>query len=341
MKRSRGSAGFTLVELLVVIAIIGVLIALLLPAVQAAREAARRAQCGSNLKQIGLAILNYDSAKGRFPAGSVCATPAINDRYLGTWTVEILPQLELQALFNVWDPNNDFSVDASAGGVRNKRLRETPVAVYRCPSDVDLDQLVAPESGDIAINQNAFYAPGSYRGVSGARGTGTGGDHFWDNPNANQNANVNAIPDWTRGPLHATVRTIGAGDRKLPPVSIKMISDGTSNTLLVGEYHTTTPPAGNTAKSRRTMWAYAYTSYNQSSTIRESRTLIPNYAQCETIPGADHTCKRAWGSLHAGGIIQFARCDGSGVGISPDIDLVLFASLGTIQGEEQVNATLP
>jgi prepilin-type N-terminal cleavage/methylation domain-containing protein len=350
MKRSRGLAGFTLVELLVVIAIIGVLVALLLPAIQAAREAARRAQCQSNLKQIGLAVLNYDSSKGRFPIGALAASVAIDADYLSTWTVDILPQLEQQAVFQLWNRAVDFSEPG------NQRLRETRLGVYQCPSDVDLDILVQPESGARAIATGAFYAPGSYRGVSGARGVGTSGDHFWDNPLCNTAANQTPItvagsppqpplPDWTRGPLYAVMKSAAAADRKLPPVSAKMISDGTSNTLLVGEYHTETavrPPGTATpGKSRRTMWAYGYTSYNKSSTIRESRTLIPDYEKCEAIPGADHTCKRAWGSLHSGNILQFVRCDGSVLGISQDIDLLLFASLGTIQGEETVAATLP
>jgi prepilin-type N-terminal cleavage/methylation domain-containing protein len=99
MRKQR--AGFTLIELLVVIAIIAVLIALLLPAVQAAREAARRSQCVNNLKQIGLAMHNYESSNGSLPPGqkSCC---------WGTWLVFLLPQVEQQALFNAWNFGGDL-----------------------------------------------------------------------------------------------------------------------------------------------------------------------------------------------------------------------------------------
>src|SRR4029079_15185041 len=93
----RKSHGFTLVELLVVIAIIGLLVALLLPAIQAAREAARRSQCKNNLKQIGLALHNYERARGTFPPGFISHATATNDPGLGPgwgWAAHILPYLE-------------------------------------------------------------------------------------------------------------------------------------------------------------------------------------------------------------------------------------------------------
>jgi prepilin-type N-terminal cleavage/methylation domain-containing protein len=326
----RQQSAFTLVELLVVIAIIGVLVALLLPAVQAAREAARRSQCSNNLKQIGLAVLNHDSAKGRFPAGSTAAGTPIESVNSSVWSVDILPYAEQPAVYALWDRTQDFNRPT------NQKLRETFLPLYLCPTDVGTDQLYRPESGQGASQS---WAPGSYRAVSGSS-PGTNGDHYWDNPLANTIGSQAALPDWTRGPMHAVLKNItAASDRKLKPISTKNIPDGTSNTLLVGEYQTTTNPSETAA--RRTLWCYAYTSYCQSSGIKRPWTLHTDYLACVPLDGGQHNCKRSWGSLHAGNIIQFVRCDGSVISISHDIDLDLFVSLTTTQGEEQPAISLP
>jgi prepilin-type N-terminal cleavage/methylation domain-containing protein/prepilin-type processing-associated H-X9-DG protein len=159
-RRLSGSAsGFTLVELLVVIAIIGVLVALLLPAVQAAREAARRAQCVNNLKQIGLALLNFESAFGKFPAGrhgcdgSIepeipgCEDPASVERSAMSALVKILPYLEEQALYDVLDLSDRGEIiwpiapgadkDASYTDWASLELQQalnTRPEAYACPS---------------------------------------------------------------------------------------------------------------------------------------------------------------------------------------------------------------
>jgi prepilin-type N-terminal cleavage/methylation domain-containing protein len=322
----RPSHGFTLVELLVVIAIIGVLVALLLPAIQAAREAARRAQCQNSLKQTGLGVLNYDSAKGRFPPGSTAAASTTGGANSSTWTVDILPYAEQQALYALWDNKVDFQIDTSPGQVRNKKLRETFLSLYICPTDIDTNQLYSPESGQGA---GFNWAPGSYRGVSGSSNNSSG-DYYWDNPAANTAANAANMPDHTRGPLHAVLKSNAAAtDRKLRPVSTKNIPDGTSNTLLVGEYHTTTNPSPTLA--RRTLWCYAYTSYNQSSGINAPSNFQTDYNACTDV----HNCKRAWGSLHTGGIVQFAKCDGSVTSVNMNVDRALWVPLTTIGGEEQ------
>ena len=116
--------------------------------------------------------------------------------------------------------------------------------------------------------------------------------------------------------------------------AIKDITDGTSNTLAVGEYAT------KTHLSRRTYWAYAYTSYNESIvTFAQSRCLIPDFDLCSnTPPTGTNQCKRAWGSFHSGGILNFAMCDGSVRGISPNVNMVtVLPALATIAGAEVVN----
>lgn len=142
--------GFTLVELLVVIAIIGVLVALLLPAVQAARESARRTQCGNNLKQLGLAVHNYHDSFNYFPPGGVsygacCATPTYQ-----TWSLAILPHMEQKPLYDRYDfnlPNEDPV---------NHAVVQTFLKSQICPSDLETRKLEMPESGPGAA---VLYAP--------------------------------------------------------------------------------------------------------------------------------------------------------------------------------------
>jgi prepilin-type N-terminal cleavage/methylation domain-containing protein len=312
------SPGFTLVELLVVIAIIGILVALLLPAVQAAREAARRSQCTNNLKQIGLAALNYESSRRSLPPGSRTADNNYLGPYYATWSVEILPYMELQSLQDIWDPTVDF------GAPTNKALRETTVEAYLCPTSKPEARIIVPDTGS-----KELWAVSSYKANSG-RARGSSSIEYWDEPRVDDVAKTRMPTSW-QGPMHVTIEPRVGYQRKrseLVPVKLRKISDGLSNTFLVGEYATASRP------ERNAFWAYAYSSYNQSGGFRESRTLLADYDRCLAIGGGGQdTCKRGWGSFHPG-VIQFVLCDGSVTTIDEYISMDVFVAATTIQDGE-------
>jgi prepilin-type N-terminal cleavage/methylation domain-containing protein/prepilin-type processing-associated H-X9-DG protein len=331
--------GFTLVELLVVIAIIGILIALLLPAVQAARESARRTQCSNNLKQQGLALHHFHDGHTNFPPGTVSHGNCCGVLSLMTWTIAILPYIEQGGLSDVFDfskpiedPANDF--------IKTKKIDS-----YFCPNDPVANQLIQPASGPNPGNQK--YWTSSYRGMGGVCYTTQGAAvdrRQWDSSDiVIQNNTIPAQVYPLRGPLHWVGKhgsnadqlnrywnRVDADWRKLGE-STATILDGTSNTLMVGEYSTELEP------NRTSFWAYAYTSFNLSAAASNSITLIPNYTKCRQTVDSN-PCKRAWGAWHSGGTLMFLMCDGNVRAIRPTISMPLFQSLSSIAGGETVSA---
>ncbi len=189
---------FTLVELLVVIAIIGVMVGLLLPAVQSAREAARRMSCGNNLKQISLAMLNYESTYKRLPAGGIhmngYGQSSSSTSWGPSWAVLLLPFIEQGALHDKYN----FDLPRAR---ENPTVVGTKVQPYLCPSD----------EGEINhVNNDVQFARGNYA-VNGGSGTAfAGGDYE---------------KKIARGPF-----SMGG-----PPSTLASLKDGTSNVLLVSE----------------------------------------------------------------------------------------------------------
>jgi prepilin-type N-terminal cleavage/methylation domain-containing protein/prepilin-type processing-associated H-X9-DG protein len=209
--------GFTLIELLVVIAIIAVLIALLLPAVQQAREAARRAHCKNNMKQIGLALHNYHDTHRVFPPSylvqpnvdPVMGTPNANGDNGPGWTIltMLLPQIEQTSVYN------SFNINLPAWHANNAAPAKTLITTYRCPSDPSPTNVYNVVDGCAAgANTLATFSLSNYVANAGQR-------EVWSDPGE--------LSGLANGPFYRNSRT-----------SMRDVTDGLSNTVFFGEQTT-------------------------------------------------------------------------------------------------------
>jgi len=236
--------GFTLVELLVVIAIIGVLVALLLPAVQAAREAARRTQCTTNLKNIALGVIGFSDAQGYLPPPMSMPRndfePLYPSRLFGNWAIDILPYIEQQGLYSRFNySRRAVGTSVRLGDEVNREARGTELPVMKCPTDAGNALKFDGTTADDGASP-AGWARGNY---------GLNGFQFWpSSPWIKQAAGLDS------GPLNDLVDfNVGMGIPSGPTTSkwsMKRITDGTTNTIMLAEMRT-----GLTSQDRRGVWA--------------------------------------------------------------------------------------
>jgi prepilin-type N-terminal cleavage/methylation domain-containing protein/prepilin-type processing-associated H-X9-DG protein len=308
--------GFTLVELLVVIAIIGVLVALLLPAVQAARESARRMQCQNHLKQCGLAFHNHNDVVGHLPTGG-WGWGWVGDPDLGTgigqtgsWTFNILPYIEQQAIYNtaagkVGQPKKDDL----------NRMVTIPIKTYNCPSRRKLQVWPITSTSHKNYDQVTAGAKSDYAANCG--------DVPWNEYSEGPpglNAAAPKPPDQVALGVDQGPRTYTGISYACSRVRMAEITDGTSNTIMLGEkfLHPKKWIDGSDPSDNENL----YTGFDNDHYRSSGAAYFP--------PKADNpnlSALQVYGSAHPGGF-NVVLCDGSVRLISYQIEKVTFAGLG-------------
>ncbi|MBM82779.1 MAG: prepilin-type cleavage/methylation domain-containing protein [Planctomycetaceae bacterium] len=295
----RQHRGFTLIELLVVIAIIAVIVALLLPAVQAAREAARRVACKNNLKQLGLALHNYEAVHRVYPPGYIhkfgpVGSPQELANHAGlAWGAMLLPQLDQMPLYRTFD------AEVPVWDMVNLQPRETKLPLFLCPTDV--------HSGSKFVVRDDTVTPiEQYAGASYAANWGP----------SDALINLDTTPLQSVGIFYRNSST-----------RVRDISDGLSNTLAFGE-RTNGPIPGSV-----TPGGHAYFETAWSAAVRDVTTLPDDHGhmvlfETQFLPNQDGTDDKGLSAPHDG-VCQFTMCDGSVRGINTKIDLQVYQAIST------------
>jgi prepilin-type N-terminal cleavage/methylation domain-containing protein len=337
--------GFTLVELLIVIAIIGILIALLLPAVQSAREAARRTQCLNDLKQLGLAAHAHHNARKYFPLGMEML-PGLNNAR-STFLIRLLPYMGEGALYTSWNftnPTANIKADKSS-------LAATMIPTLICPSDQFKENPFTLEGGAEAFPSSTkigavggLYSGTSYAGNYGEGSYYTKNSAFPIKPNGifflTGNDTQLKMPG---GVLHA----LADNHYNLPPVRIRDITDGTKSTLMMGEkYHKDeffdTWTSGSSGVKLYQVSAWAWAGGMKGSAHLFCSSAVPmNSGVYYYSNGATNDVQaqdkryNAWGSGHPLGVC-FVFCDGSTHFLREYIDQPTLASLSNRAGGKTI-----
>jgi prepilin-type N-terminal cleavage/methylation domain-containing protein/prepilin-type processing-associated H-X9-DG protein len=329
---SRPQRGFTLVELLVVIAIIGVLVALLLPSVQAAREAARRSQCSNNLRQFGVATLNYETAKRKLPAARMLPKG---------WGVhvKILPYMEQMSLFNIVDFGK---------AIAENDARLQSVGLFLCPSDLE-DRL----EGSPTADDQEGWGRNTYRANSGSdtgqmTGSGAPAEQVERNNGpfvTNREIKLAEITDGTSNTALFSEKVRGDGDNTLVEVASdwfrvaenRITNDQVADACRALDLSTMNKPKFQFSRGGRN-WPrgnYVPSRYNH--------VLPPNDRSCTRGDGGgnlgavvnDKGGATTASSNHGGGV-NVVRVDGSVTYVLSEVDLLAWRALGSRDGEETV-----
>jgi prepilin-type N-terminal cleavage/methylation domain-containing protein len=330
---AHAAKGFTLVELLVVIAIIGVLVALLLPAIQAAREAARRTQCANNMKQIGLAVHNYHDARKSLP-------PMRVDDHQATWLQLVLDYMEQSQIKGLWDPSLGCFYD------QKLETRNASVDAYYCPSMGHDDRFVVlapdavhshPRRDPITLDNGYQGSVSDYRAVSGSTADMTvpdcGGTTYTGGAYDGCSGQFvdGALPQSDRKSVRYKTGTNNKGLLDFKPItSFKSITDGTTQTLIAGEVSREISEGGHAFNGDHTP---GFPTGIKAPFCQ--RCTLPRMPDNVTSDPGRQYADGGFGSGHPGTVI-FLMADASVQFIQRDIDMSIMDRLATRAGDDLV-----